>query len=125
MVMLCEDRFGSYGVIGFSILEKAGEDLVMNDLMLSCRIQGKKVEHAYLSFLFEETVKSGGERLVCKYNRTGRNLPAARVFDDLGFEVAALEGGRELYMMKRGCCPLRMTPFVAVIDHVLGAGGDL
>lgn len=124
VVMLCEDRFGSYGVIGFSILEKAGEDLVMNDLMLSCRIQGKKVEHAYLSFLFEETVKSGGERLVCKYNRTGRNLPAAHVFDDLGFEVAALEGGRELYMMKRGCCPLRMTPFVAVIDHVLGAGGD-
>src|SRR5579872_1236333 len=46
-VLSCEDRFGSYGVIGFSVVER--REPRMRDLMFSCRIQSKRVEHAFLA----------------------------------------------------------------------------
>src|ERR1700728_963052 len=46
-VLSCEDRFGSYGVIGFSIVDR--REPRMTDLMFSCRVQSKRVEHAFLA----------------------------------------------------------------------------
>ncbi len=46
-VLSCEDRFGSYGVIGFSLVDR--REPRMTDLMFSCRMQSKRVEHAFLA----------------------------------------------------------------------------
>jgi FkbH-like protein len=42
-----EDRFGSYGVVGFCIVDSRVP--LMTDLMFSCRVQAKRVEHALLT----------------------------------------------------------------------------
>ena len=89
-VMRCADNFGDYGTVGFAVVEKAGPTLL--DLMFSCRIQAKRVEHAFLEFVLSREARRGRDALLARYVQTERNRPAAKVFDDLGFEVVARDG---------------------------------
>lgn len=85
VVMRCEDRFGDYGIIGFAILNVERTTLKIVDLMFSCRVQGKKVEHGFLSHIIGVAGKCGLKECVCDFRRMERNAPAARVFDDMIF----------------------------------------
>ena len=101
VVMHCEDRFGAYGIVGFAILRRSGRDMELVDMMFSCRVQGKKVEHSFLAHVSRCAAQAGFARYVCLFNRTQRNAPAAAVFNDLGFvlEPREGEGGKERYVM--------------------------
>jgi FkbH-like protein len=84
-VLDCEDRFGSYGTIGFCLMNRS--DVRMTDLMFSCRVQGKRVEHAFVSYLIRRYRRGGAPKLVVDYRKTERNLAPGKVFEDLGFQV--------------------------------------
>lgn len=88
-VMSCVDNFGDYGTVGFAVVEKAGPKLI--DLMFSCRIQAKRVEHAFLEFLLSRKAKEGHDELFARYVQTERNTPAGKVFEDLAFELVSRE----------------------------------
>src|SRR5208282_1794013 len=83
-VLSCEDRFGSYGVIGFSIVDR--REPRMTDLMFSCRIQSKRVEHAFLAWLIRKYIDETGNDFYADYRMTPRNAPSGKVFADLGIE---------------------------------------
>jgi FkbH-like protein len=89
-VLSCRDRFGEYGTVGFCIVDRR-EPRVL-DLAFSCRIQNKRVEHAFLAHLLHEYRQGGSPELWANYRKTERNAPQGRVFDDMGFLV---EGERE------------------------------
>jgi FkbH-like protein len=90
-VLNCEDRFGSYGVVGFSIVDR-GEPR-MKDLMFSCRVQSKRVEHAFLAHVMKTYIKESGKDFWANYRKTPRNAPSGKVFADLGMEeVSTAEG---------------------------------
>jgi FkbH-like protein len=84
-VIDCCDRYGSYGIVGFAVIEPQEPRLL--DLMFSCRVQGKRVEHAVLLFLLKRFVDGGKKDFYANYCRTPRNAVAGRVFDDIGFEA--------------------------------------
>jgi FkbH-like protein len=48
VVVSCSDRFGDYGIVGFALLRCKNNTLEVVDMMFSCRVQGKKVEHSFL-----------------------------------------------------------------------------
>jgi len=81
-----DDRYGHYGYIGFGVVSLERVPQVI-DLMFSCRIQSKRVEHAFLVFLMERYAESGASVLGVRYCQTDRNMALAQVFGDLGFEV--------------------------------------
>ena len=83
-VLSCRDRFGSYGIVGFSVVDS--RELRMTDLMFSCRIQAKRVEHAFLQYLLKKYTKPGLPEFRASYRRTERNAPSGRVFYDIGME---------------------------------------
>jgi FkbH-like protein len=89
-VMSCVDNFGDYGTVGFAVVEKVGPKLI--DLMFSCRVQAKRVEHAFLEFLLSRAAHEGHEELLARYVQTERNTPAGKVFQDLAFEPVTREG---------------------------------
>ena len=98
-VLSCEDRFGSYGIIGFGIVDN--REPRMTDLMFSCRIQSKRVEHAFLALLLRKYVSLTGRDFHANYRKTSRNLPSGQVFADLGLEeVGVHEGVTELVYKK-------------------------
>jgi FkbH-like protein len=90
-VMSCEDRFGSYGVIGFSIVDR--REPRMTDLMFSCRIQSKRVEHAFLAQAIRKYMAETGNDFFANYRKTARNAPSGRVFSDLSMEEAEEKDG--------------------------------
>ena len=101
----CTDRFGEYGLVGFALVERNGPRLL--DLALSCRVQGKRVEHAFLGFLLARYRATGATSFEAIYRPTERNRPAGAVFadlgfDDVGFDERAREDQRILYRFDLG-----------------------
>jgi FkbH-like protein len=90
-VMKCEDKFGSYGVVGFSVIDAREPRLL--DLMFSCRIQSKRIEHAFLAFALQKFRVSTERAFFANYRRTLKNTPSAKVFEEIGFEAEREEGG--------------------------------
>lgn len=83
-VLDCQDRFGSYGVIGFSIVDR--REPRMTDLMFSCRIQSKRVEHAFLAWLICKYIAETNQDFYANYRKTPRNAASGQVFHDLALE---------------------------------------
>lgn len=99
-VLACEDRFGSYGVVGFSIVDR--REPRMTDLMFSCRVQSKRVEHAFLTFVIQKYTAERDRDFFANYRRTSRNAPAGRVFDDIGMKEIADEQGVSVLLFPLG-----------------------
>lgn len=89
-VMGCSDKFGSYGIVGFAVVDLREPRLL--DLMFSCRIQSKRVEHAFLGYLLTRYARLQSRDLHASYRRTEKNVPAGRVFEEIGFRLEAENG---------------------------------
>lgn len=82
----CRDKFGDYGIIGVCIWQLDGERLIVLDLMISCRVQGKFIEQA----LFHHLVLASHHTLnkfIVNFKQTDRNGPAKAVLDKLEFTM--------------------------------------
>jgi FkbH-like protein len=90
-VLDVEDRFGAYGVVGFCIVDSRVP--LMTDLMFSCRIQSKRVEHAFLAYLTRQYIGMTGMDFQANYRRTDRNAASGKVFADLKMEEVENVGG--------------------------------
>jgi FkbH-like protein len=82
-VIDASDRFGQYGIVGFGVVDVREPRLL--DLMFSCRIQGKRVEHAVLSFLLKRFLHGNPRDFFANYRKTAKNAPSGKVFDEVGF----------------------------------------
>jgi FkbH-like protein len=85
-VLRCSDRYGLYGVVGFSVVARDGGEIRVHEFMLSCRVQGKFIEKAFLHFLVETHAPNAPERIMVNFRQTARNTPARQVLESLGFE---------------------------------------
>jgi FkbH-like protein len=98
-VLSCEDRFGSYGVVGFCIVDN--REPRMTDLMFSCRIQSKRVEHAFLAHIVRSYLSKLEKDFSANYRKTPRNAPSGRVFADLGMDEIGASDGVTLLVFRR------------------------
>lgn len=80
------DNYGKYGYIGFCVVQPSAVPRVL-DLMFSCRVQSKRVEHAFLLFLMQRYAALGAREFEVRYRETERNKPLAQVFLDMCFET--------------------------------------
>lgn len=96
-VMSSRDKFGEYGIIGFAIIRQ--KEAVLEDLMFSCRVQAKRIEHAFLLELIAMYQRNGANRFIALYSPTDRNRQAAQVFPELKFIQTGVQGGRVEYSM--------------------------
>ena len=86
-VMLCGDVFGEYGIVGFVAIDKHGERPVITDLVISCRVANKKVEHSLILWLARHYQEVGYQALEVYFKPSKKNGLLARVFNDLAFEL--------------------------------------
>lgn len=90
-VVVCRDKFGSYGTVGFCLSHRetapeGGEIVVVEDFMLSCRVQGKFIEQALFWHLAEGADAAPAKAVIVNFKRTDRNRAAEMVLQKLGFE---------------------------------------
>lgn len=83
---LC-DRFGPNGIVGVMILrESQAGRWAIDSFLMSCRVIGRTVEQAFLSFVAAELVADGATVLTGEYLPTAKNGIVADLYDRLGFE---------------------------------------
>jgi FkbH-like protein len=86
-VLRCSDRYGEYGTVGFCVVRSAPEIEII-DFMLSCRVQSRMVEQAFLGHLLTHHNPSGATRLRLNFRTTQRNQPARAVLEALGANLS-------------------------------------
>ena len=68
------DRFGDHGLVGVAITHDEGDACKIDTLLLSCRIIGRTVETALLSYLAECAAARGRRRLLGWFLPTKKNV---------------------------------------------------
>ncbi len=91
------DRFGDYGLVGAIVAQNAGTTLLVDNLMLSCRVLGRGVEHAMVRRLGELAEELGLQDVSLPYITTSRNVPAAAFADSIAAEFAERAPEQALY----------------------------
>lgn len=95
-VIECSDKFGNYGVVGFGIVSRSTdcamhEVVTVEDFMLSCRVQGKFIEQAFLWYLARDRATEVADIRVI-FRQTDRNKAAQMVLEKMGFKLDVNEG---------------------------------
>ena len=91
------DRFGDYGLVGAMVAHNDGTTLLVDNLMLSCRVLGRGVEHAMVSRLGKLAEESGLKDVSLPYIKTARNVPAAAFAESIAAEFAERRSDGALY----------------------------
>ena len=90
------DRFGDSGVVAAAVADCSGEVPVLTDFVMSCRVMGKNIEYALVGDIERELRESGYKRLRGIFVPTAKNMPAAGLYDRLGYrELEQEEWGRD------------------------------
>jgi FkbH-like protein len=84
-VLSCRDRYGSYGTVGFGLVSRRAAELRVEDLMVSCRVQGRFIEQAFFLYLVRQNAEETPSRLWVGFNATGRNDPARHALERMNF----------------------------------------
>jgi amino acid adenylation domain-containing protein/FkbH-like protein/non-ribosomal peptide synthase protein (TIGR01720 family) len=99
------DRFGDYGLTGVVIARPEAGYLVLDTLLLSCRVLGRRVEDALLHVLAEQAEAAGLRGLVAEYRPTPRNAPVLDFLQRTGWQPAGTGGDLERHLLEPACYP--------------------
>ena len=76
--LTASDRFGDYGLVGVAITNRSGDVCEIDSFLLSCRIIGRSIETALLSYVAREAASGGMRTLRGWYLPTRKNAPVQR-----------------------------------------------
>ena len=96
IAMDCRDRFGEYGIVGFASVDERLRNPRIRDMVLSCRVAQRRVEHTFLRWVATLEAQRGKSTLEADLVPTARNTSLIKVFDDLHFVLVSEENGRRL-----------------------------
>ena len=88
------DKFGDYGLISVVILKPNGEELEIDEYLMSCRVLQRGVESFAMNNIFAYARRLGAKRVVGHYIPTPKNDMVKGFFKSFGFEmVGELDNG--------------------------------
>ena len=92
IVVRVRDRFGDYGLVGAAMLTPRGSALELENMLLSCRALGRRVEHRMLAHVDELAQKQGLKHVSIKFVPSAKNSPAREFLAGLGAGFDKPEG---------------------------------
>ncbi len=81
------DRFGDHGLVGVVIIKELGDTWEIDNFLLSCRVIGRTVETAILSFVADKARASGVKQLRGWFLPTKKNVPAKNFYPSHHFQM--------------------------------------
>ena len=113
------DKFGDYGLISVVILKHAGEDLEIDEYLMSCRVLQRGVESFTLNNIFSYAARLGAKRVVGQYLPTAKNDMVKGFFKSFGFEkVADGDGGASQWALAVDAYQPRQTFMTPVVNEL-------
>jgi len=86
-----EDAFGDLGMIAVVIGSMKGDTLDIENWLMSCRVLGRKVEHAMLSIIARDAANLGVTTINARYLPTRKNNMVAEHYPQLGFSRVSID----------------------------------
>jgi FkbH-like protein len=111
-----KDRFGDNGLISIISIRKTDDATVTIDLwLMSCRVFGRRVEHAILADIVTKARQRGFRRLMGEYRPTSKNAYVRNLYSDLGFKTVEQTDAAATYMLDLSTVPA-VPDCIRVID---------
>jgi len=98
-VVRLRDRFGDYGLVGAMMFKPQPGMIEVENLLLSCRALGRRVEHRMLKHLGEIAQSQGLKNVRIKFVPTRKNQPALQFLVSVGSAFAARDGEAVIYTL--------------------------
>lgn len=80
-----KDKFGDNGITSVFIIKKNFNEWILDTFLLSCRVMGRDVEKAIMSFILSEAKKHDISVVKGQFIQTEKNHPSSSFFLDCGF----------------------------------------
>ena len=81
-----EDKFGDSGITNVFIIEKNDKEWKIDTFLLSCRVIGRGIEDAIVSYILKEAKNQGIEKIIADFIPTKKNKPTETFLPDYGFK---------------------------------------
>lgn len=105
------DRFGDYGFVGLVLTKQDHDTLIVDSLLLSCRVLGKGVEHDMLQRIGKHAKNMGVNKVVVPYVRTEKNDPIVAFLGEVsGTEIIPDEKTYNFYFRTQDLIGLKFIP---------------
>ena len=81
------DSFGSYGIVGFLNCSIIENNIIVHNLVISCRVAKKLIENSIMNGLsyYYDSMKISN--IIVEYKKTKRNTPIYESFIEMGFTL--------------------------------------
>lgn len=91
-----KDRFGDDGITGAIFITPTHH---IDNLLLSCRILGKGIEYAFVSYVLNLFRREGIEKVTASFLPSSKNMQATEFYDVLGFTLESTLDNEKFYSM--------------------------
>ena len=92
------DRFGDNGITGAVFFKPmSGNQFEIETLLLSCRILGKGIEQAFLSYCLNLLKMEGVQKIHASYLPTAKNSQVSDFYDRMGFSLTDIRNESKYY----------------------------
>ncbi len=94
------DRIGDSGLCIVCIIKIENDIAVIENFFMSCRIMGRKIEHAFLDHVMDKLYNDGIQTIIGLYIKTERNVPAKELFTDNNFTETVISDMKSEFKLK-------------------------
>jgi FkbH-like protein len=100
--MFVKDKFGDNGLTGVCIAkedEKDSKNVIIDSLLMSCRIIGRNIEFVFVSHIIKDLANKGYQTLTAEYIPTQKNEQVEDFYDKVGFNLIENIDGTKYYSL--------------------------
>ena len=108
---------GDYGLVGATIFERTGDELLVDTFLMSCRALGRGVEDALLVAVFEAARAAGCATVVAPFREGPRNQQTKEFFLKKGFADA--HGTLSMPVSQAPLAPKHLRLSLAIDDRLV------
>ena len=93
-----KDKFGDSGLTGAAVITATGNDAHIDNLFLSCRILGRKIEKTFMEQIIWSLREESFENVTACYNKMPKNQSVAEFYDSVGFSKTSESETGKIYV---------------------------
>lgn len=108
------DRFGDNGLITVFVGRQSGDELLVENWLMSCRVLGRRVEEGLLHQAVLAAKARGIRSLVGRYVPSAKNAMVRDLFSRLGFAADGADGEETLWRLDVSSYEAKEFPFKVV-----------
>lgn len=108
------DRFGDYGLIAVTLLDRDADAVVIDAFLMSCRVLKRSVEDAILGFLLNRALAKGSARVRGLYRPSRKNGQVAGFYGAHGFEETARQVDGTVVFERAALGPVELPDWIQI-----------